>query len=101
MLSLIRPTSSLERSHAALIDEFRAHGEGLVPWVLDEVGDSFDGYGVRPSARRRGCATKMLELSLVELQRLGVAKVLITCAKDNLYTTKNVRHVTTTANWCG
>ena len=35
------------------------------------------GYGVAPSARRKGCATKILELTLLEAQKLGIEKTLI------------------------
>ena len=41
------------------------------------------GYGVRPSFRRQGFATKILRDSLLYIQRLGVGEVLITCDEDN------------------
>ncbi|WP_257348503.1 GNAT family N-acetyltransferase [Pseudalkalibacillus decolorationis] len=41
------------------------------------------GYGVRPSERRRGYATKILEESLQKTADLGLEKVLVTCNKDN------------------
>jgi predicted acetyltransferase len=42
------------------------------------------GYSVRPSARRQGHATAALRLSLeVARERLGLERVLVTCAEDN------------------
>jgi len=41
------------------------------------------GYGVRPSERRKGYATKMLALALGECKKLRIPKVLLTCDKDN------------------
>ncbi|MGC0143833.1 GNAT family N-acetyltransferase [Pseudactinotalea sp. Z1732] len=41
------------------------------------------GYAVRPAFRRRGYATRILELSLAELRRAGVQRALVTCDDDN------------------
>jgi predicted acetyltransferase len=41
------------------------------------------GYGVRPSARRRGHATEILRRTLAEARTHGIAEALVTCAKDN------------------
>lgn len=41
------------------------------------------GYGVRPSERQKGYATKMLSLALQACKTMGIQRVLITCAKDN------------------
>lgn len=41
------------------------------------------GYGVRPSARRRGFATEILRRTLSEARTLGLEKVLLTCANTN------------------
>jgi predicted acetyltransferase len=41
------------------------------------------GYGVRPSARRRGHATEILRRTLEEARAVGLTEVLLTCAKDN------------------
>ncbi len=48
------------------------------------------GYGVKPSARRKGYATKMLQLGLGELDRMGVTRVRITCAKNNIASAKTI-----------
>jgi predicted acetyltransferase len=41
------------------------------------------GYGIRPSERKKGYATKMLSLSLSLAKKLGVKKALVTCDKEN------------------
>lgn len=41
------------------------------------------GYGVVPSERRQGYATKMLRFSLAEAKKLGLKKVLVTCDDNN------------------
>ena len=42
------------------------------------------GYSVAPSERRKGYATKMLQLALQEAPKYGLTKVLITCTDNNL-----------------
>jgi predicted acetyltransferase len=41
------------------------------------------GYGVRPSARRRGFAGELLRGALARARELGMSEVLLTCDKDN------------------
>ncbi|UBV41833.1 GNAT family N-acetyltransferase [Deinococcus taeanensis] len=41
------------------------------------------GYEVRPSARRQGHATRILQLSLKRAHQLGIAQALLTCDADN------------------
>lgn len=41
------------------------------------------GYGVRPTARGNGYGTAILQRSLAAAARLGIARVLVTCAKHN------------------
>ena len=41
------------------------------------------GYGVRPSERRKGYATRMLALALEKCRDLGIDSVLISCDKNN------------------
>ena len=42
------------------------------------------GYGIRPSERRKGYATKLLSLSLEKARELGIKKVLVVCDKTNV-----------------
>ncbi|MFO0763738.1 MAG: GNAT family N-acetyltransferase [Candidatus Gracilibacteria bacterium] len=46
------------------------------------------GYGIRPSARRKGYATQMLGLALKEAKNLGIDRILITCDHDNIASVK-------------
>jgi predicted acetyltransferase len=48
------------------------------------------GYGIRPSARRRGLATWALGGILDEARMLGLDRVLITCAADNTASAKTI-----------
>jgi predicted acetyltransferase len=50
--------------------------------ALHELGGHI-GYCVRPSARRRGHATRMLHQSLPIAARLGIDPALVTCDSDN------------------
>jgi predicted acetyltransferase len=48
------------------------------------------GDGIRPSERRKGYATAMIELALVECRKLGIKKVLMVCDKDNIGSKKSI-----------
>ena len=48
------------------------------------------GYGVRPSERGKGYATKMLALALEESRTLGIDRVLVTCDKGNIGSAKTI-----------
>ncbi|MGK8505355.1 GNAT family N-acetyltransferase [Nocardia asiatica] len=48
------------------------------------------GYGIRPSARRRGLATWALGRMLDEAGKLGMDRVLIVCAADNIASAKTI-----------
>lgn len=41
------------------------------------------GYGICPSERRKGHATKMLALALAEAKKIGLVRVLLTCKDAN------------------
>src|SRR3989339_1207680 len=58
----------------------------LIP-ALEQFGGHI-GYAVRPSERRKGYATKALELALPYARELGLRKVLITCYKSNIASAK-------------
>ncbi|WP_319462569.1 GNAT family N-acetyltransferase [Micromonospora sp. RTP1Z1] len=48
------------------------------------------GYGIRPSARRRGLATWALGRMLEEARMLGLDRVLAVCAVDNVASAKTI-----------
>lgn len=48
------------------------------------------GYSVRKSERRKGYATEMLGLSLKECLKLNIRKVLITCDKNNIASSRTI-----------
>lgn len=50
------------------------------------------GYGIRPSARQKGYATKLLALSLEKIKELGVTKVLVVCDEGNTASEKTILH---------
>ena len=58
----------------------------LTPFLLAIGGHV--GYSVRPSARRRGVATRALRLLLPHAAALGIDPVLVTCDVDNVGSAK-------------
>lgn len=48
------------------------------------------GDGIRPSERRKGYATQMIELALEECRKLGLDKVLMVCDKENIGSAKSI-----------
>ena len=48
------------------------------------------GDGIRPSERRKGYATEMIRLALIECRKLGLDKVLMVCDKDNIGSAKSI-----------
>ncbi|WLD94355.1 GNAT family N-acetyltransferase [Alkalihalobacillus sp. AL-G] len=107
--------SDFEKLVQFLIDSEKAVNspEGWVPhsnyWLVDEkrnilgavnirhgltkklltIGGHI-GYGVRPSERRKGYATKILEQALKKTAELGIEKVLVTCNKDNVASERTI-----------
>ena len=49
------------------------------------------GYGVRPSARRRGFATELLRHTLTQARALGVREAWLTCGKTNTASIQTIR----------
>lgn len=54
--------------------------------------DGHIGFGIRPSERRKGYATKMLELALPLMREYGQNPVIISCAKDNVGSAKIIQN---------
>lgn len=50
------------------------------------------GDGVRPSERRKGIASKMISLALLECKKLGIEKVLMVCNKNNIGSAKSIKN---------
>lgn len=48
------------------------------------------GYGIRPSERRKGYATRILRLALVKAGELGIEQALITCDKANVGSARTI-----------
>lgn len=48
------------------------------------------GDGIRPSERRKGYATEMIRLALIECKKLGIDKVLMVCDKSNIGSRKSI-----------
>lgn len=87
---LIAPTTHL---HTAWLRAHREWGQGLHGdgELVRRVGHI--GYGVRPSARGRGLATWALGRILEEARALGMDRVLIVCAADNIASARTIeRH---------
>lgn len=60
----------------------------LTPFLLNSGGHI--GYGIRPSERRKGFATKLLSLSLEKAKELGIRKALVVCDEDNTGSFKTI-----------
>ena len=61
------------------------HGNGdYVRWA------GHIGYGIRPSARRRGLATWAVVRMLDEARAVGLDRVLVVCAVDNVASVKTI-----------
>ncbi len=48
------------------------------------------GYGIRPSERRKGYATKILSLALLRAKEMGIDRALLTCDKNNIASAKTI-----------
>ncbi|MEV6655525.1 GNAT family N-acetyltransferase [Nocardia fluminea] len=61
------------------------HGDGELVRKVGNVG-----YGIRPSARRRGLATWALGEIIGEARRCGMERVLVVCAAENLGSVRTI-----------
>ena len=49
------------------------------------------GYSVHPDERRKGYATRMLQLNLENARKLGLQRVMVTCDDDNIASERTIR----------
>ena len=60
----------------------------LNDYLLNTYGNI--GYGIRPSERRKGYATKMLALALEKCREFGIDKAIVSCDIDNIGSVKTI-----------
>mgnify|MGYP002627330042 CR=1 FL=1 len=60
----------------------------LNAYLLQEGGHI--GAGIRPAERRKGYATEIIRLALIECKKLGIDRALVTCDKDNIGSAKSI-----------
>jgi predicted acetyltransferase len=65
----------------------RHEGNDVVPWA------GHIGYGIRPSARRRGLATWALGRMICEARALGMERLLVVCEAENLASAKTIERL--------
>lgn len=58
---------------------------------LSKIGGHI-GYGIRPSERKKGYATIMLNLALEKCKELGLEEVEITCKEENVASAKTIEN---------
>lgn len=61
----------------------------LTPALEHEGGHI--GYDIRPSERRKGYGTRVLSLTLAKALEIGITRVLVTCASDNMASAKIIQ----------
>jgi predicted acetyltransferase len=85
------PAGYVPASSLWLIDNNKFIGTASIRHTLNEnllkIGGHI-GYSIRPSKRKMGYGTKILELALPEARKLGIKKVLVTCDDDNIASAK-------------
>jgi predicted acetyltransferase len=73
-----------------IVEDGRILGSFALRHIFDNAR-GYIGYGVRPSARRRGLATWALGQLLLEAKAaLGVDRVLMVCAPDNIASARTI-----------
>ena len=65
----------------------RHEGDDMVPWA------GHIGYGIRPSARRRGLATWALGRMVCEARTLCMERLLVVCETENLASAKTIERL--------
>ena len=73
------------------IEDNRLVGMVNIRYSLNEYCFNYSGnigYSVRKSERKKGYATEILNLALTELKKKGINRVLMTCNKSNIASSK-------------
>jgi predicted acetyltransferase len=74
-----------------LVDDGEFVGHTNIRHELNDYLAKFGGhigYYIRPSARKKGYGTKILELALIKAKELGIQKALVICEESNLVSKK-------------
>lgn len=54
--------------------------------------DGHIGFGIRPSERNKGYATKILSMALLIIKNYGIGQAIITCDKKNIGSSKTIQN---------
>ena len=107
-LRLIKLTKKYEKQLGEMIEEWKVPES--VFFLLDEERDRLLGAvnirhylndyllkegghigdGIRPGERRKGYATEIVRLALIECKKLGIDRVLMICEKNNIGSAKSI-----------
>jgi predicted acetyltransferase len=81
-------------SYRWIVEDGRVQGGIALRHTYDEVTQRLGhiGYGVRPSARRRGLAAWALGQILTEASTHGLDEVLIVCETGNIASARTIEH---------
>ena len=92
--NLVKPDKEWGKSLTYLIfDEEKLVGFLSVRYDLPiELASIYGhiGYGIRPSERGKGYATKALQFGLEECRKQGMKKVILGCHKENIASAKSI-----------
>jgi len=82
-------------SYRWILEDVRVVGGIALRHVLNERTSHLGhlGYGIRPSARRRGLATWAAEQMLDEAREIGLDRVLLVCADDNIASVRTIERL--------
>jgi predicted acetyltransferase len=85
------PANWVQASTFWLIDNDKFIGHTNIRHELTKKLKNYGGnigYYIRPSERKKGYGTKILELALKKAKKIGLNKVLITCSDNNIASQK-------------
>ncbi|WP_062996820.1 GNAT family N-acetyltransferase [Nocardia mikamii] len=90
-----RLTSDAQTTYRWIVEDDRVLGGIALRHSFDDHVDwaGHIGFGIRPTARRRGLATWALVRMLNHARALGLDRVLVVCASDNVASAKTIERV--------